>query len=205
MRQITRVLVANRGEIAVRVIKACRELGIQTVAAVSEADKESLPARMADRAVCIGAPRAQDIYLKVNAIVAAALGTHCDAIHPGYGFLCEQPELPEACAQYGLIFIGPTVGNIRQMGDKIMARQIAREAGVPVVPGSALVQNADEATAGAETAGSPILLKAAGGGGGRGGTYPGQAPHLHERQRPGGSCPGGTGEDRPGRPYGYLR
>ena len=105
MKPITRVLVANRGEIAVRIIRACQDLEIETVVAVSEADRESLPARMANRVICIGPARSQDSYLKVNTIVAAALGTGCDAIHPGYVFLCEQPELPETCAHHGLILL----------------------------------------------------------------------------------------------------
>src|SRR4030042_6824479 len=113
---IGRVLVSNRGEIAVRIIRACRELGIGSVAAVSEADRESLPAKMVDRAVCIGPPRPADSYLKIDALICAALGTHCDAIHPGYGFLAEQPELAEACEKHGIAFIGPSPENLRQMG-----------------------------------------------------------------------------------------
>ena len=163
-----RVLVANRGEIAVRIIKACQELGIETVVAVSEADRESLPARLANRAVCIGPPRSIDSYLKVGTIITAALGTGANAIHPGYGFLCEQPELAEACVQNGLIFIGPTVDNIRKMGDKDLARKIAIEAGIPVILGSDVVQNYEEAAVAAEKVGYPVLLKAAAGGGGRG-------------------------------------
>ncbi|MCK5011748.1 MAG: ATP-grasp domain-containing protein, partial [Deltaproteobacteria bacterium] len=168
MKPIKRVMVANRGEIAVRVIRACEDLGIETVITFSEADKESLPVRMANRAVCIGTARSQDSYLKVNTIVVAALGTGCDAIHPGYGFLCEQPELPEKCAQYGLIFIGPTAENIRRMGDKILARKTAEEVGVQVTPGSELVQDLNVAKVTAENVGYPLLLKAAAGGGGRG-------------------------------------
>jgi len=169
MKPITRVLVANRGEIAVRVIRACQELEIETVLAVSEADRESLSAKMADRVVCIGQARPKDSYLVVNAIVTAALGTHCDAIHPGYGFLCEQPELPERCAQYGLLFVGPTADNIRRMGDKMLARQTALEVGVPVVPGSIdPVLSCSDALDTAEGLGYPVLIKAAGGGGGRG-------------------------------------
>ena len=168
MKPIKRVMVANRGEIAVRVIRACEDLGIETVITFSEADKESLPVRVANRAVCIGTARSQDSYLKVNTIVVAALGTGCDAIHPGYGFLCEQPELPEKCAQYGLIFIGPTAENIRRMGDKILARKTAEEVGVQVTPGSELVQDLNVAKVTAENVGYPLLLKAAAGGGGRG-------------------------------------
>ena len=168
MEKISQVLIANRGEIAVRIIKACRDLGIRTVVTVSQADKESLPARMADRAVCIGPPRAVDSYLKTRSIITAALGTGSEAIHPGYGFLCEQPELPEACAQYGLAFIGPTADNIRKMGDKDLARRVAKGIGVPVIPGSEEVLTCEEAMDVAEEVGYPVLLKAAAGGGGRG-------------------------------------
>jgi acetyl-CoA carboxylase biotin carboxylase subunit len=163
-----RVLVANRGEIAVRIINACKEMGIETVVTVSESDRESLPAKLASRAVCIGPPRSIDSYLKVGTIIAAALGTNSNAIHPGYGFLCEQPELAEACVQNGIIFIGPTADNIRKMGDKDLARKIAEEAGVPIIPGSDVVQNYEEAVTASERVGYPVLLKAAAGGGGRG-------------------------------------
>ena len=168
MKDITRVLIANRSEIAVRVIRACQDLGIKTVLAVSEADKESLPARMADRSVCIGPEKAAESYLKAGTIIAAALGTGADAIHPGYGFLAEQPDLPEACAQYGLIFIGPTADNIRKMGDKLFARKMAKELGIPVIPGSELVRDYKEAIRVVEGVGYPVLLKAAAGGGGKG-------------------------------------
>lgn len=168
MKGITRVLIANRGEIAVRVIRACQELGIKTVVTVSEADKESLPAKMADRSVCIGPAKATESYLKVGTIISAALGTGADAVHPGYGFLAEQPGLPEACAQNGLIFIGPTADNIRKMGDKLLARKMAHELGIPVIPGSELVKDFEAAAKAAEKVGYPILLKAAAGGGGKG-------------------------------------
>jgi len=165
---IGRVLVANRGEIAVRIIKACRELGIGSVAAVSEADRESLPAKMADRAVCIGPPRPADSYLKIDALICAALGTHCDAIHPGYGFLAEQPELAEACEKHGIAFIGPSPENLRQMGNKLLARKIVKDYGIPVIPGSEKVKDVEEAFRKCEEMKLPILLKAAAGGGGRG-------------------------------------
>lgn len=168
MNRISRVLVANRGEIALRVIRACRDLGIEAVAAVSEADKDSLPARAADRAVCIGPSRSADSYLKIEAIISAALGTGCDAIHPGYGFLAEQPGLAEACAKYGLIFIGPRAETIKKMGNKLQARKMVEEYGVPVVPGSQRVRDFREAAAAAEKVGFPAMLKAAAGGGGRG-------------------------------------
>lgn len=168
MKAISRVLVANRGEIAIRIIRACKELGIESVVAVSEADKRSLPAKMADRAICIGPARSMDSYLNINAILTAALGTGSDAVHPGYGFLAEQPDLPEACARYGLIFIGPRSDNIRQMGDKLMARKIAQECGVSIIPGSEQVGDFEKAMIEAEKLGYPVLLKAASGGGGRG-------------------------------------
>ena len=168
MKRIRRVLIANRSEIAVRVIRACRDLGIESIVAVSEADKESLPAKMADRSVCIGPAKASESYLKVGTIIAAALGTGADAVHPGYGFLAEQPELPEACAQSGLIFIGPTADNIRRMGDKVVARKMAMELEIPVIPGSELVRDYEDAMRLAEEVGYPILLKAAAGGGGKG-------------------------------------
>lgn len=165
---ITRVLVANRGEIAIRVIKACRALGIESVAAISQADRESLPARMADRAVCIGPARSAESYLKIESIISAALGTRSDALHPGYGFLAEEPELAEACAKHGLRFIGPRPENIRQMGNKLFARAVVDEFGIPVVPGSKKVKNLEEASGLAEEIGFPLLFKAAAGGGGRG-------------------------------------
>ena len=165
---IARVLVANRGEIALRVIKACRALGVESVLAVSEADKESLPSQKADRVVCIGPARATESYLKVEAIVSAALGTGSDAVHPGYGFLAERPELAEACEQQKVKFIGPSPESIRQMGNKLLARELARRYGIPVTPGSEKVSNFKEAAQVAKEIGLPILLKAAAGGGGRG-------------------------------------
>jgi acetyl-CoA carboxylase biotin carboxylase subunit len=168
MKGISRVLVANRGEIAVRIIRACRELGIESVVTVSESDKESLPARLADRAVCIGPPPPTGSYLRVNTIVAAALGTGSDAIHPGYGFLAEQPQLASACEANGLIFVGPKADDIRKMGDKLYARKLAGGLGVSIVPGSELVHHFGEAAEAAEQVGYPVLLKAAAGGGGKG-------------------------------------
>lgn len=168
MKGISRVLVANRGEIAVRIIRACRELGIESVVTVSEADSESLPAKLADRAVCIGPPAPMQSYLKVDTIVAAALGTGSDAIHPGYGFLAEQPQLAEICAAHGLIFVGPKADDIRKMGDKLYARKLVGGLGVSIIPGSELVCHLGEAAEAAERVGYPILLKAAAGGGGKG-------------------------------------
>ncbi|MEJ2586899.1 MAG: acetyl-CoA carboxylase biotin carboxylase subunit [Deltaproteobacteria bacterium] len=168
MRGISRVLVANRGEIAVRIIRACQELGIETVVTVSEADTESLAAKLADRAVCIGPPSPRESYLKVNTIVTAALGTGSDAIHPGYGFLAEQPQLADICKAHNLIFVGPKAENIRKMGDKLYARQLSEELGISIIPGSALVRHLEQAKRAAEAVGYPILLKASAGGGGKG-------------------------------------
>jgi len=165
---VTRVLVANRGEIAVRVIRACQSLGIETVAAVSDADRESMAAKMANRAVCIGPARSTDSYLKVENIIAAAQGTGCDAIHPGYGFLSERAALAEACVDNKITFVGPSAENITMMGDKLEARKIARDAGVPLVPGSDHARNPHEAALLAKDIGFPLLLKASAGGGGRG-------------------------------------
>ena len=165
---VTRVLVANRGEIAVRVIRACQSLGIETVAAVSDADRESMAAKMANRAVCIGPARSTDSYLKVENIIAAAQGTGCDAIHPGYGFLSERAALAEACVDNKITFVGPSAENITMMGDKLEARKIARDAGVPLVPGSDHARNPHEAAQLAKDIGYPLLLKASAGGGGRG-------------------------------------
>jgi len=165
---VTRVLVANRGEIAVRIIRACQSLGIETVAAVSEADRESMAARLAKRAVCIGPARSTDSYLKVENLIAAAQGTACDALHPGYGFLSERASLAQACAENGITFVGPSAQNIMQMGDKLEARKIARSAGVPLVPGSDHAKNPHQAAQLAEAIGYPLLLKASAGGGGRG-------------------------------------
>ena len=162
------MLIANRGEIAMRIIRACKALGIETVLAVSEADRDSLPARMAERSVCIGPARSAASYLNVGAVVTAAVGTGCDALHPGYGFLAENAALAEACAQKGVTFIGPRPQTIREMGNKIEARALALKAGVPVVPGSDNVADYEAAVAVARGIGLPILLKAAAGGGGRG-------------------------------------
>ncbi len=168
MKGISRVLIANRGEIAVRVIRACKSLGLESVIAVSTADRDSMAAQLADRAVCVGPARPVDSYLNVGAIVTAALGTAADAVHPGYGFLAEQPQLAQACSENGLIFIGPRADLIAQMGNKILARQIADKLGVPVVPGSEKIANIREAVEVSRAIGFPLLIKAAAGGGGRG-------------------------------------
>jgi acetyl-CoA carboxylase biotin carboxylase subunit len=164
---IRRVLIANRGEIAARVIATCRRIGIGTVLAVSEADRGSLPARLADRALCIGPGRPADSYLRIDTLVQAALGSGCDAVHPGYGFLSERAPFARRCEEAGLTFVGPTAAQIDAVGDKLRAREEARAADVPVVPGGA-VHSLDEARALAARIGAPLLIKAVGGGGGRG-------------------------------------
>ena len=164
-----RVLIANRGEIAVRVQRACHELGLETVQVYSEADRDSLAVRMADRAVCIGPARSSDSYLRSDYIVAAALTQGAGAIHPGYGFLSENADFARMVSAAGLRFIGPTPEVITMMGDKAMARRMAQEADIPVTPGSAgTLDSADEAKRVADTIGYPVILKARAGGGGRG-------------------------------------
>ena len=167
-RMVKRVLIANRGEIALRIIRACQQMGIETVLAASAADRDSLPARVADRTVCIGPAQSARSYLDVGAIVTAAKGTGAGAVHPGYGFLSEKPELAEACAREGLIFIGPTAEQIRIMGNKLEARERAKAFGLPMLPGSRKVASWQEAAEIATRIGFPVLLKAASGGGGRG-------------------------------------
>lgn len=164
-----KVLIANRGEIALRIVRACRELGIESVAVYSEADRESLHVRFADDDVCIGPAPARDSYLRIPRIIAAAEITGADAIHPGYGFLAENAEFAETCAASGVTFIGPTPDQIRTMGDKAAARAAMIANGVPVVPGSpGPVEDVDEALAYAEKMGFPVIIKAAAGGGGKG-------------------------------------
>jgi len=166
---IRRVLVANRGEIAVRVIRACQELGIETVQVYTEADANSLAVKMADHGVCIGHARSTESYLNAAFLVQAALMHKADAVHPGYGFLSERGAFAEMCEQNGLIFIGPNAKVIRNMGDKAMARKLAKEAGVPTTPGSdGNVADAEEAQGVADQIGYPVILKASAGGGGRG-------------------------------------
>ncbi len=162
-----RILIANRGEIALRIIRTCRELGIETVLAASAADLQSVPARLADRTICIGPARPADSYLKVETMVHAARATGCEAIHPGYGFLSERAALARLCETSGVVFIGPTAAQLEAVGDKLRARAEAEAAKVPVVPGCA-VTSVDEAVAMARTIGAPLLVKAVGGGGGRG-------------------------------------
>ena len=164
-----KVLIANRGEIALRIIRACRELGVATVAVYSEADRESLHVRFADDDVCIGPAPARDSYLKMSQIIAAAEITGADAIHPGYGFLAENAEFAEIVAASNIAFIGPTPAQIRAMGDKAEARRLAQAAGVPIIPGTpGPVGDVDEAIAAARGLGFPVIIKAAAGGGGKG-------------------------------------
>ena len=166
---LKRVLIANRGEIAVRIIRACRELDIETVAVYSTADAQSLPVQLATRAVCIGPPRAADSYLNQTAVLTAAVESGCDGVHPGYGFLSENADFADLCARCGLKFIGPSGDVIRRMGNKAAARALMQSAGVPVVPGSdGPVPDAETAAQVAEKIGYPVLLKASAGGGGRG-------------------------------------
>ena len=164
-----KVLIANRGEIALRVIRACRELGIQTVAVYSEADRESLHVRFADDDVCIGPPPSRDSYLRIPRLIAAAEITGADAIHPGYGFLAENAEFAETCAASNVTFIGPTADQIRVMGDKAAARRAMSDVGVPIVPGTpGPVEDSEAALEFAKSIGFPVIIKAAAGGGGKG-------------------------------------
>jgi len=165
----SKVLIANRGEIALRVIAACKEMGLKTVAVHSEADRDSLHVRYADDDVCIGPAASKQSYLSISSIIAAAEITGADAIHPGYGFLSENPHFAEIVAECGLTFIGPPAEAIRLMGDKARARETAKKAGVPIIPGSeGAVRTVDEASGIAREIGFPVILKAAAGGGGRG-------------------------------------
>ncbi|MGR8949062.1 MAG: acetyl-CoA carboxylase biotin carboxylase subunit [Gammaproteobacteria bacterium] len=168
VRPISRVLIANRGEIAVRIARACFDEEIECVAAVSEADTDSLVSRLADSTVCIGPAAATDSYLNVAAIVGAAIMARCDAVHPGYGFLSERPELARACAQHNIRFVGPSAEVIERGGDKVAARAAAKSVGIPVGEGSDAIAEVDQAVEIANQVGYPVLLKAAAGGGGRG-------------------------------------
>jgi acetyl-CoA carboxylase biotin carboxylase subunit len=165
----SKILIANRGEIALRIIRACRELGIRTVAVYSEADRNSLHVRFADEAICIGAPASSASYLNIPAIISAAEITDVEAIHPGYGFLAENAHFAEICESCKITFIGPTPENIRLMGDKMQARSTMQKAGLPIVPGSnGAVKNKEEALKIAKQIGYPVIIKAAAGGGGKG-------------------------------------
>jgi acetyl-CoA carboxylase biotin carboxylase subunit len=164
-----KILIANRGEIALRVIRTCKEMGIKTVAVYSTADKDSLHVKFADEAVCIGKPASADSYLNVAHIMAAAEITNADAIHPGYGFLAENAKFAKICGDHGIKFIGPTPEMINAMGDKITAKQTMIAAGVPVVPGvDGLLESVEHATTAAKEVGYPVILKATAGGGGKG-------------------------------------
>jgi len=164
-----KILIANRGEIALRVIRTCKEMGISTVAVYSTADKESLHVRFADEAVCIGPPSSSESYLSISKIMAAVEITNADAVHPGYGFLAENADFAEVCQEYGIKFIGPSAQMIRQMGDKITAKETMIKAKVPVVPGSdGQVKSVKEGKKIAEKVGYPVMLKATAGGGGKG-------------------------------------
>ncbi len=163
-----KVLVANRGEIALRIIRACRELGVQSVAVYSEADVDSMHVQLADEAVCIGPGPSKDSYLKPDRIIAAAEITGADAIHPGYGFLSENARFADICESSGIVFIGPSADVIRMMGDKATARATAVANGVPITPGSEILTDPDEAYAKAMEIGLPVMIKATAGGGGRG-------------------------------------
>ncbi len=165
---IKRVLIANRGEIALRIIRACRELGIETVAVYSQADAESLHCKLADKAVCIGPANPKESYLYVPNIISAAEITGCDAVHPGYGFLSENADFADICKKHQLTFIGPEPKIITLMGDKSEARAAMTAAGVPIVPGTPPLESIEEALRHAETVGYPLIIKASGGGGGKG-------------------------------------
>jgi acetyl-CoA carboxylase biotin carboxylase subunit len=178
---LRRVLVANRGEIAVRIIRACADEGIESVAIVSEADRESMAAYLADHVVCIGPGASTESYLDINRVLQAALATGCDALHPGYGFLAERPELADGCVENGIIFIGPSGETIRRGGDKIQARAVAESVGINTGAGSAALESLDEARAQVESIGLPVLLKAAAGGGGRGMVLVNQLSDLDEK------------------------
>jgi len=166
---LSRILIANRGEIALRIIRACREMGVETVAVYSEADRQASYVRLADEAVCIGPPDCSQSYLNIPRIISAAEITNVDAIHPGYGFLAENINFAEICRDCGIAFVGPPVEAMRLLGDKVEARKLAKKAKVPVVPGSeGVIENEKEAMTLANKIGYPIIIKAVAGGGGRG-------------------------------------
>ena len=164
----SKILIANRGEIAVRIIRACKEMGVQTVAVYSEADRDALHVVLADESICIGPAPAAGSYLNMSAVISAAVLTGCQAIHPGYGLLSENARFAELCKKCGLAFIGPDAEIIEKMGDKDAARRTMRQAGVPIVPGCDVVRDAEQAKQEAEKIGFPLLIKARAGGGGRG-------------------------------------
>src|SRR5215469_9035930 len=161
-----KILIANRGEIALRVIRACREMGIQSVIAHSEADRTSLPVREADEHICVGPGASGKSYLNIPNIISAALITNADAIHPGYGFLSENTSFAEVCADAHITFIGPPVAAMQVMGDKVAARKAMAELGLPMLPGTPVLRTLTEAEEAASLIGFPLMLKAAAGGGG---------------------------------------
>ena len=164
----SKVLIANRGEIALRVIRACREMGIETVIAYSEADRDSLPVKLADKRICIGPGQSSKSYLHIPNLISAAMLTGCEAIHPGYGFLSENPSFAEMCADCRIVFIGPPPAAMVQMGDKVQARIAMARAGLPMLPGTDVIRSLGEGEEAAARIGFPLMLKAAAGGGGRG-------------------------------------
>ena len=163
-----KLLIANRGEIALRILRACRELGVETVIAYSEADRDSLPVRLADQRICIGPAQSSKSYLNIPNLISAALLTHCEAIHPGYGFLSENPSFAEVCADCGITFIGPPPAAMVTMGDKVQARLAMAQAGLPMLAGTEVLRSLGEGEEAAAYVGFPLMLKAAAGGGGRG-------------------------------------
>ena len=164
----SKILIANRGEIAVRIIRACKEMGISTVAVYSEADREALHVSLADESICIGGPQTKDSYLNMTSVLSAAIVTGAEAIHPGYGLLSENPKFAALCQECNIVFIGPDAATISLMGDKDQARKTMRDAGVPVIPGGDVMETLEEAEAAADEIGYPLLIKARSGGGGRG-------------------------------------
>lgn len=164
----SKILVANRGEVAVRIIRACKEMGIETVAVYSEADRNSLPVALADERICIGGNAAAESYLNQKNIISAALATNAEAIHPGYGFLSENAGFAKLCEENGIVFIGPKSEVISAMGDKDTSRQLMQQVGVPVVPGTEVLKDVEEAKKYAKEIGYPLLVKATAGGGGKG-------------------------------------
>ena len=164
----TKLLIANRGEIAVRIIRACKEMGIRTVAVYSKADAESIHVALADEAICIGEAAAKDSYLNQERIISAAIASKAQAIHPGYGFLAENASFAKLCKKYGIALVGPSGELIDRMGDKDAARRLMKASGVPIIPGSGILENVDEAKKAAKEIGYPVMLKASAGGGGKG-------------------------------------
>lgn len=163
-----KILIANRGEIALRIIRTAREMGIKTVVVYSTADEKSLPVLLADESVCVGPPASNESYLNIPNILSAAQITGAEAIHPGYGFMAEDPDFAEMCRDHGIVFIGPTPESIRELGSKAGGREIARLSNVPIIPGTDILENTEEALKAAAEIGYPVLLKASAGGGGRG-------------------------------------